>query len=179
MATIRVNKVEAARRQIDAAIKLLFDGGDPVAVHTLAAAGGRILRDLCAAKGTPFIKSALAAIRPGMEGEFWAAFNGPANFLKHADEDPDGILEGIDEEANDIFLFLAALHYADLGYSLTPEMTVIQTMVTVMHPDFLRPEGANMLAPYLNDLDWFRRMSRPERLKLGKELLAVKRALPR
>jgi len=46
MATIKVNKIEAARRQIDAAIRLLFDNEDPIAIHTLIMAGFRILRDI-------------------------------------------------------------------------------------------------------------------------------------
>ena len=38
-----LNKPEAARRQIDAAIRMLFSGEDPVAVHTLAMAGFEFL----------------------------------------------------------------------------------------------------------------------------------------
>ena len=46
MANIKVNKPEAAIRQIDAAIWMLFSGEDPVAIHTLAMAGFRVRRDL-------------------------------------------------------------------------------------------------------------------------------------
>mgnify|MGYP001568694580 CR=1 FL=1 len=38
MAKIKVNKSEAARRQIDVAIRILFRNEDPVAIHTLAMA---------------------------------------------------------------------------------------------------------------------------------------------
>lgn len=46
MGTVRITKKEAASRQLDAAIQLLFAGGDIVAVHTLAGAGSRIASDL-------------------------------------------------------------------------------------------------------------------------------------
>jgi hypothetical protein len=44
---LRVNKLDAARRQIDTAICMLFAEDDPVAVHTLVCAGWQVLRDLC------------------------------------------------------------------------------------------------------------------------------------
>ena len=55
MITVRINKIDAARRQIVTAIELLFSGGDPVAIYTLAGAGWHILKDLCERKGTPDI----------------------------------------------------------------------------------------------------------------------------
>ena len=46
MAIIKLSKIEAAGRQIDAAIRMLFENEDPVAIHTITMAGFRILRDL-------------------------------------------------------------------------------------------------------------------------------------
>jgi hypothetical protein len=51
MAKIRINKIEAAQRQLDAAIRRLFANEDPVAIHTLAMAAFRILRDLAIKNG--------------------------------------------------------------------------------------------------------------------------------
>ena len=44
--TIRLNKIDAARRQLKVAIRLLFDDEDPVAVHTLVGAASVIITDL-------------------------------------------------------------------------------------------------------------------------------------
>lgn len=102
MAKIRVNKTEAARWQIDVAIRLLFSNEDPVAIHTLVAAALRILRDICEKRDdTVTHKIFKAIIRPGMEKKFWRMMSAPANFLKHANRDPNAILDNIDEEAND------------------------------------------------------------------------------
>lgn len=45
---VRVNKIEAASRQLDVAIRLLFNGEDIVAVHTLVGAASRLASDLIA-----------------------------------------------------------------------------------------------------------------------------------
>ena len=50
-ATIYITKIEAARRQIDAAIRMLLSKEDDLAIHTVAAAGDRILRDLLDRRG--------------------------------------------------------------------------------------------------------------------------------
>jgi hypothetical protein len=51
MVKIRINKMDAARRQINAAIRMTFDGEDPVAIHSVIAAGHRIIRDICEQRG--------------------------------------------------------------------------------------------------------------------------------
>jgi hypothetical protein len=43
---IFVTKLEAARRQIDAAIRMIFNNEDSVAIHTVSAAAYKILRDI-------------------------------------------------------------------------------------------------------------------------------------
>ena len=50
-AVLVINKLEAARRQIDAAIRMTFDNEDELAIHTVAAAGYRILREILAKRG--------------------------------------------------------------------------------------------------------------------------------
>jgi hypothetical protein len=44
--SIFINKLEAARRQLDAAIRLTFSNEDALAIHTLGAAAYRIVRDI-------------------------------------------------------------------------------------------------------------------------------------
>ncbi len=50
-AEIYVNKLEAARRQIDAAIRMLLANEDSLAIHTVTAAGFGVLRDLLKHRG--------------------------------------------------------------------------------------------------------------------------------
>jgi hypothetical protein len=50
-ASIFINKLEAARRQLDAAIRMTFAYEDELAIHTVAAAAYRILRDMLDKRG--------------------------------------------------------------------------------------------------------------------------------
>ncbi len=47
----KVNKIEAARRQLVEAITLFFERRDPIAIHTLIGASHQILYDLAKGKG--------------------------------------------------------------------------------------------------------------------------------
>jgi hypothetical protein len=80
-----VDKLEAARRQLETAIALFFDNGDPVSIHTLVRAAHDIIRDLneCA-DGEPMIAEGCSDL-----------VRRPANYFKHADRkgDPDSFLE--------------------------------------------------------------------------------------
>ena len=137
MTKIKVNKLEAARRQIDAAIRMLFSGEDPVAIHTLAWAGFQILRDLDA-KQDPSVGMALALdsiLRPEKKKEFWCKAKGLSNFLKHADRDAEGIHDSVEEEANDFVLYFALAYYHQLRGQLTLEMRVLRAWLTMLHPD--------------------------------------------
>jgi hypothetical protein len=44
--TIKISKLDAARRQLDTAIELWFHDGDPISIHTLTSAAFEIIQDL-------------------------------------------------------------------------------------------------------------------------------------
>jgi len=168
MAKIKLSKIEAARRQIDSAIRMLFANEDPVSIYTIAAAGSRILNDLAEKKGDIDVHQKFKdIIRPGMEKEFWFHMNKPANFLKHADRGPDSILSDFDEEANDWTLFFACYYYRDLGFTLTPEMNSLLYWMILLHPKILnddyplKKELMSISIPITN-------MSRAKKLELGR-----------
>jgi hypothetical protein len=50
-ATMFIKKLEAARRQLDAAIRMTFANEDELAIHTVAAAAYRVVRDLLEKRG--------------------------------------------------------------------------------------------------------------------------------
>jgi len=92
---IKITKLEAARRQLVTAIRIYFANGDPVSIHTLAAAAFGILDDLDnhgASTGTIFDQIA-TRITPEYVDSFREALRRPQNFFKHADRDPENILE--------------------------------------------------------------------------------------
>jgi hypothetical protein len=50
-AKITVTKLDAAKRQLRTALRLWFDDGDPVSIHTLLAAAHEIIHTLYRRKG--------------------------------------------------------------------------------------------------------------------------------
>jgi hypothetical protein len=53
-ATMHVNKIAAASRQLDAAIRMFFAQEDELAIHTLVSAAFRVLRDIFEKRGKNF-----------------------------------------------------------------------------------------------------------------------------
>jgi hypothetical protein len=173
---IRINKSEAARRQLDAAIRMLFSNEDIVAIFTLAVAGLNILKNL-AEKRTDLVfhEKLIKIIRPGTEKEFWQNIQRPANYLKHADRDPDAILDGGEDEDIDWTLFLACMYYKDLGYQLTPEMSALTSWHVAIHKDILLED--DKITFEVEDIGkLLTGKSRPEQLKQGKEFVRLFRS---
>lgn len=174
MRKIRVKKIDAASRQIDLAIRLSFSSEDAVGIHTLCAAGFRILRDIADKKGNVEMHEVhKQMIKPGKEAEFWKRVNLPANFFKHADKDSDPavVYEGIDEEANDAMILWACIYYKDLGFHLTPEMKAFMLWFRALNPRVMDDE---VVAEILEGSEFYRTLkSRPRSFQLaeGKRLL--------
>ncbi len=121
---------------------MTFSGEDPLAVHTVVAAGVGIVRDLAEHRGNlrdrQTYENALREIyrakigrdptqeeverdSPRLRKLLSSARKKPANFLKHADRDPNDFLNEANLETDHILLE-ACLLYKELGFDLTTEM---------------------------------------------------------
>lgn len=93
---IEVSKLDAAKRQMEVAIRLYFNNDDPVAIHTLTGAVYNLLRDINKSQKGPrlFFKGWLIdeLVKPEFKKKARRLINEPENFFKHADHDPNGIL---------------------------------------------------------------------------------------
>ncbi len=113
---IQTTKLDAARRQLETAIALLFNDGDAISTHTLAYAAFGVLKDVAAHRGASNVLAAAEALAAaGKKGEFWKGFNRAGNFFKHADRDPDGVLTDMPEEENEALISIALSIYDGLG----------------------------------------------------------------
>ncbi len=172
MSKVRVNKMDVARRQLDAAIRMTFGGEDPVAVHSVAAAGHRIIRDICESRGDiEGYRRFTDWIAPGHEGEFWQAINRSANFFKHADKDANTIHE-MDAEETDFLIVLASKWYGDLGYTHSFEMRCFAGWFAMCHPKTFTPAArAAMEGVFAAQFDTMskalRQLPRKDRLRGG------------
>ena len=142
MSTMKVSKLDAARRQLDTAIRLYFSNADVVSIHTLAAAAYNIIHDVSKKRGAAamlvkgsLIEDARAEVRDKLRVEF----NKAENFFKHADRDPDGVHDfwsGLSE----LFLLDACDQYYRLTGETTPFFHLYRSWFIANHPDFFDAE---------------------------------------
>jgi len=172
--------MDAARRQIDASIRMTFSGEDPIAIHSVIAAGHRIIRDICEQRGD--IESYLRFtdwIVPEHAAEFWQHMNASANFLKHADKDVHAIHE-LNEEESDFMIVFASRWYGDLGSARSREMNVFAYWWALQHPDVIKPKLLEQIKRVGRDSEHrtmvtgMAALSRADRQKVGAMMLGGK-----
>ena len=126
--SLRLSKIDAARRQLVTAVRLYFCDEDPVAIHTLVSAAHAVLSDLNhAAAGHPTLKDVIARqVRPDQAKEVRRQLNAAANFFKHANTDPKATFELLTSQT-EVFTLDACLKYRELSGELVPVLGVYET----------------------------------------------------
>lgn len=117
-----ISKLEGARRQLETAIDLFFDNKDSLSVHTLAWAAFKVLFDIYPHHSQDGFAAQMDALL-GKEG--WQAMSGVANFLKHADRDPDAFLASHHPMQGMALIGLATLLYKRAAGDLTLKMMAL------------------------------------------------------
>ena len=88
-----VTKTEAACRQVREAVLLYFEERDPIAIHTIVASAHQVLIDIGKRAGVQSIVKNPSALEGQDVQSFLRLVNYPYNFFKHADRDPDGLID--------------------------------------------------------------------------------------
>jgi len=144
-----ITKLDGARRHLDAAIKLFFEGHDPLVIHTLASAAQGTLRDI--ARATRAEHLSILHDNPRIPEEFrkdWInALNKPRNFFKHADKDPQGELE-FDESANIDTLLDAVLLYGTVSGEYLSSASVFIGWFTTKNPEMGNAIAGNQIGEF-------------------------------
>ena len=174
-----LTKLQAVERLVDSAIRLLFRYEDPLIIQLIVASAYRVLRDLADKRGNVEIrKTEVAFIEPGTEKEYYAALADVANFLKHADKDPDGVLAPIEEKRNDSDITSCTFYLLALGSALSAERLAFLQWCSIIYPAFFKDTAPfQRIASY----DQFANLadaSRGQQLSAGEDiLLSLRRAL--
>lgn len=163
---VACSKRDAAIRQLDVAIGLLFTDGDPLAIRTLAGASYGILADLAEnqEQGSSW-RTKIIEDSGFTEKEVVRALNSAQNYLKHADRDPSSLLE-FEEEDNDHLMFVASIECGGIGHPLSYSMQAFQVWYLALYLEKIGHETqpvaiAKRLFPALSTKD------RREQLSLG------------
>ena len=102
-----INQWEVASRQLATAIRMYFDGGDAVSIHTLAGAAREIYEKECARTGADRMFEHIRAANPGTDKQLWNVINGARNFFKHPRASLDETIHFTDSD-NKVVLFIAS-----------------------------------------------------------------------
>jgi hypothetical protein len=130
-----ISKLEAARRQLDTSIELWFRGGDGLSAFTLAYASLKLLQNLYAHQRKDGFDQALDQLSRGS-----GAHNSMAqiaNFLKHADRDPDDALSFFHPDLTVTVIGLATLLYKRLTDCLSINMQAFDSWTEITAADEL------------------------------------------
>ncbi|MFA5821014.1 MAG: hypothetical protein WC873_02850, partial [Candidatus Gracilibacteria bacterium] len=122
---IFISKLDAAKRQLEIAIRLFLNNEDPISIHTLSAASHTILRDLCRKQGkeSTLKDVMIKRTKPEKKDEVVKMFNEAENFFKHANKDPDQLLKFHPEET-EWFLWDVGKMYIELTKDYPPIVKV-------------------------------------------------------
>jgi hypothetical protein len=167
---IKISKLDAARRQLDTAIRLYFMGRDPVSIQTLAAAAFEILKDLDehGPKTGTFYDRLQVNVKPEYREFVADLFRKPQNFFKHADRDPHDILE-FTLASPEYFLASACEKYKELAVEQSPEMLTYVIWFSFQNPEVLTP----LFALHFAELRGKRKYSPDQRLEFFNEYIQL------
>lgn len=154
-----VTKIEAAERQLCAAIRTFFERGDMIAVHTLACASQEIVQQLARPRGVRSIFDYKELIIAEKREEFAMMVREAQNFFKHSGKDQSKTLKFY-PDVTKFYLFDAVRLLASLTGKFVPETQTFMGWFLVKFPylidtrDMPQAEKARELAKRI-DVDDF------------------------
>jgi hypothetical protein len=164
-----LTKLDIVEREIVAAVRLLFDGGDPIAVCLLASAARDITSRLCEQRN---IRPLLDLHPHPNKADLYKTANRYSNFFKHARDDADAVLSDFDEREADAVLFIAVNDFRRLRDGMPIEARIFgMWFVAWFDPSQHGKEFAERLVG-------IETMPRPMQLALGKSFLEWAREQP-
>jgi len=121
----------------------------------------QVTRDLASKIPTKRFQDWKDRIVDGKERDFWKAVNRPYSFMKHADHDPDGILEVKDERFNDFVIMFTISFFNELTGRWSSTMSTFMYWFAVRNPDQLIGEDFQRWIKH-SDIVGMAKMSRDE-----------------
>ena len=138
-----ISKIEAAKRQLETAIRLYFSEGDAVSTHTLTAAAYNVLRDVTNLTGADpvFIKGhMLDMVKSEYRRQLIDKTNEAENFFKHADRDHEASLH-FDPEMTELHLIDACVQFQKLTGDEPALFLIYRVWFSAHHPNlFILPD---------------------------------------
>jgi hypothetical protein len=152
---MEITKLDAAIQQLETAITLFIEDRDALSIHTLTSAAGGILRDIGKHndKKSSIDDAIEKYVRPEMIKEVRDKIREPQNFLKHADEDPTGILT-FNPDQIEINIWNLCRFYKELTGNDKPLFLAYMTWFYAKHHNVLKdPKDKAVIKQYADTTD--------------------------
>jgi len=143
---IKISKISAAHRQLRTAIALWFTDGDPVSIHTLAFAAYEIFHTISKQRD-PYRRDLLWDsdwIKDEYKRDWEHLVKKDGTFFKHADRDPNGVLD-FNPEINEWYIMFAITGRELCGESQSQEESCFNWWFFITKPKYLTDNGRKML----------------------------------
>lgn len=132
---MKLTKIDVVRRQLETAVMLYFNDGDPVSIHTLVAACNEMLSALNKRKGPELLALHEGLTdKPELKKKIREALLGAKNFFKHADRDTDEIFD-FNPSQNEFWLIDCCEKFLALMGEENPHFIAFRGWFTTLHPD--------------------------------------------
>jgi hypothetical protein len=115
---------------------LWFFSGDPVSIHTLAAAAHQVLHDIGRKKGTPTVLRGVSGVKPDYIKRLRKVVSRYENFFKHADRDGAALLD-FNPDVTEMFILDAVLTYEGLTQEVVAILSTFKAWIFIQHPQFM------------------------------------------
>jgi hypothetical protein len=145
---VSISKQQAVNNQLRTAVRLYFELGDPLSIHTLVCAAYEILRNVANKKRVEFeltfgqIVSAMSQLAERSEADIFELMRHPQNFLKHANRDSEDALLSFNPQLTEFYLIITALLYPHVfpGPKGPVELDVFFAWFCLQHPQVIKAE---------------------------------------
>ena len=148
---ISISKLDAAKRQLESSLRIFFNDGDPVSIHTLVNASDEILSKLCSKHGVKSIidEGIEKFVRVEKRKELREKLTEAKNFFKHSGFNENKSVE-FNHEVNPILLWDSCRLYQILTSEFTPIMTIFNIWFSLKNKDLILDEKKKEILESLN-----------------------------
>ena len=123
---------------LHATFRLIMAEEDPFAIHLLIQSCDKIVTDYAEKSGKKLSFDFGAHVRPDKKNEAYRALRETYNYLKHADEDWDKLLEIRDlVRMNVLTMFVCAANFSVVFAETTDHMRLMMSFSTILFPEIL------------------------------------------
>jgi len=123
---MRLTKIDVAQAHLISAVRLRFAGGHPASVYLLAASAREILTTIGEKVGTRTTLKGISEDTGIPLKKLIEDAHEFAAFLKHADRDPEAVLENFGERDADLVLFIACHDFHRVAKGIPIELQVFE-----------------------------------------------------